>query len=93
MFGARLHSRRAPGAVTAAGPEVQVPTQVRCPSCRTLVPWEGNAVRPFCSERCRTLDLGGWLGERYRIPAAEPEETDAGATPGGGNGSDDGGRA
>jgi uncharacterized protein len=29
---------------------------------------------PFCSARCRTIDLGRWLGETYRIPAEEPEE-------------------
>jgi hypothetical protein len=81
------------GAAAAAGTEVHVPTQVRCPSCRTLVLWEGNPLRPFCSERCRTLDLGAWLSERYRIPAAESEETDAGATPGGGDGGDEGGHA
>jgi endogenous inhibitor of DNA gyrase (YacG/DUF329 family) len=36
------------------------------------VPWEGNAYRPFCSERCRLIDLGAWTTERYRIPAEEP---------------------
>jgi endogenous inhibitor of DNA gyrase (YacG/DUF329 family) len=34
-------------------------------------PW--NPWRPFCSERCRTVDLGGWASESYRIPA-QPEE-------------------
>jgi endogenous inhibitor of DNA gyrase (YacG/DUF329 family) len=29
---------------------------------------------PFCSPRCKTIDLGRWLGESYRIPAEEPEE-------------------
>lgn len=29
---------------------------------------------PFCSPRCRTIDLGRWLGETYCIPAEEPEE-------------------
>ena len=34
--------------------------------------------RPFCSERCRLLDLGNWVDERYRIPSApaDPEEPD-----------------
>lgn len=50
-----------------------MPTHVRCPSCRTTVPWNGNPFRPFCSERCRTLDLGAWLTEHYRIPVEEPE--------------------
>lgn len=30
---------------------------------------------PFCSERCKTIDLGRWLGETYRIPAEEAEES------------------
>ena len=29
---------------------------------------------PFCSARCKTIDLGRWLDETYRIPAEEPEE-------------------
>lgn len=48
--------------------------RVRCPSCRTEVRWEENPFRPFCSERCRTLDLGAWATERYRIPADEPAQ-------------------
>ena len=30
------------------------------------------AHRPFCSDRCRLLDLGKWLGEEYRVPAGRP---------------------
>ncbi len=43
----------------------------RCPICGkpTL-----QAYRPFCSARCRDVDLGHWFGERYAVPAAEPEE-------------------
>lgn len=49
--------------------------KVRCPICaRTM---QGHSAQdwpslPFCSERCRLIDLGRWLGEAYRIPA-EPE--------------------
>jgi len=36
---------------------------------------------PFCSARCRKIDLGRWLGERYRIPAAgEPEDESSPST-------------
>ena len=49
---------------------------VRCPSCRREAPWEGNPHRPFCSERCRLLDLAAWADERYRI-AGDPIPTDA----------------
>ena len=30
--------------------------------------WEGNPFRPFCSERCRVIDLGKWASEEYRLP-------------------------
>lgn len=40
---------------------------VACPGCRKPVLWQGNPHRPFCSERCRILDLGVWADESYRI--------------------------
>ncbi len=42
--------------------------KVRCPTCHNEVPWEENPHRPFCSERCRLIDLGAWAMERYRLP-------------------------
>jgi len=54
---------------------------VKCPTCRVEVAWEGNPFRPFCSDRCKTLDLGAWMSEHYHIPGTEddaseePEET------------------
>ena len=40
-----------------------------CPICRAAVAERGeNAAFPFCSERCRLVDLGRWLGEEYRVP-------------------------
>jgi endogenous inhibitor of DNA gyrase (YacG/DUF329 family) len=44
---------------------------VTCPTCRRVTPWFGNPCRPFCSERCREIDLGRWAAEEYRIPARE----------------------
>jgi hypothetical protein len=41
---------------------------VRCPICRAEVSLEDGPHRPFCSERCRLLDLSAWASERYRIP-------------------------
>ncbi|MCY3818378.1 MAG: DNA gyrase inhibitor YacG [Gammaproteobacteria bacterium] len=39
-----------------------------CPTCRKPVKWSpANRFRPFCSERCRLIDFGGWADERYRI--------------------------
>jgi endogenous inhibitor of DNA gyrase (YacG/DUF329 family) len=44
-----------------------------CPICKKETEWEGNEYRPFCSERCKLIDLGRWAGEKYRIPV-EPAE-------------------
>ena len=44
-------------------------TIVKCPTCRRDVQWsEAAAYRPFCSERCRLIDLGAWLTEQRAIP-------------------------
>jgi endogenous inhibitor of DNA gyrase (YacG/DUF329 family) len=57
---------------------------VNCPQCGKPVVWDpANRFRPFCSERCRVIDLGAWATESYRIPVQEnkdnPEEApDAG---------------
>jgi endogenous inhibitor of DNA gyrase (YacG/DUF329 family) len=60
---------------------------VRCPTCRRETRWDGNGFRPFCSERCRLLDLAAWADERYRIPGdpitQEPDVDEGG--PGNGN--------
>jgi hypothetical protein len=49
------------------------PRSVACPRCGAPVAWvPENAFRPFCSERCRMIDLGAWATEQYRVPA-EPE--------------------
>jgi len=47
---------------------------VRCPICRAEVSWEGNPHRPFCSERCRLIDLGAWSEGRYRIPGEKASD-------------------
>jgi uncharacterized protein len=39
----------------------------RCPICRKPSDSEKNADFPFCSERCRLLDLGNWASEKYRV--------------------------
>ncbi|MBK6598355.1 MAG: DNA gyrase inhibitor YacG [Proteobacteria bacterium] len=42
---------------------------VRCPNCKKTSAWSPeNPWRPFCSERCRMIDLGAWLAEDHRIP-------------------------
>ena len=53
--------------------------KVQCPICETAMP--GQAIEwpdyPFCSPRCRKIDLGRWLGEKYGIPAADQAKSDA----------------
>ena len=45
---------------------------VNCPHCGAPAPYVAdNLFRPFCSERCKMIDLGRWAAEGYRIPQAE----------------------
>ena len=47
---------------------------VACPRCGKESEWDPeNAFRPFCSERCKLVDLGQWATEQYRIPGKEEE--------------------
>jgi uncharacterized protein len=47
---------------------------VACPACgKPALFAPANPWRPFCSDRCRLSDLGGWASEEYRIPA-KPDE-------------------
>jgi uncharacterized protein len=41
---------------------------VKCPRCGKEVETAGNRYRPFCSKRCKLLDLGNWLSGSYGIP-------------------------
>lgn len=49
-----------------------------CPTCRRPVAWETSAWKPFCSERCKLVDLGAWSSESYRIPDKPEEEAGEG---------------
>ena len=52
-----------------------MPTIVDCPTCGNKVEWtEASEYRPFCSLRCKQIDLGAWADEKYVIPAANPAE-------------------
>ncbi len=44
-----------------------------CPSCDTVVTPDDETY-PFCSERCRLVDLGRWMDERYRIQQRDPDD-------------------
>jgi len=50
---------------------------MRCPICKKEAPGAGNPSRPFCSDRCKMIDLDNWLSERYRISGpADAEDLD-----------------
>lgn len=43
--------------------------KVTCPTCHASVTWSSeNPDRPFCSHRCKQIDLGAWASESHRIP-------------------------
>jgi endogenous inhibitor of DNA gyrase (YacG/DUF329 family) len=49
--------------------------RVSCPTCKRELQWsEQFPFRPFCSERCKMVDLGAWFAEERRVPAETPEE-------------------
>jgi endogenous inhibitor of DNA gyrase (YacG/DUF329 family) len=51
---------------------------VACPQCGATIAWSPESRwRPFCSERCKLIDLGAWAAERYRVPVVAPPD-DAG---------------
>jgi endogenous inhibitor of DNA gyrase (YacG/DUF329 family) len=53
------------------------PRIVRCPQCGgDSIYAPTNKWRPFCSERCRQIDLGAWASESFRVPATPPQDPD-----------------
>jgi len=52
--------------------------KLKCPTCKEEVLWNDNSFRPFCSERCRVVDLGAWASGDYSIPCDEkPSEEES----------------
>ncbi len=51
-------------------------TRLLCPGCKKPASWENNPFKPFCSERCRLIDLGKWASGEYRIPGEKKEIPD-----------------
>lgn len=48
------------------------PMIVQCPTCSASVEWaEGSRFRPFCSQRCRLIDLGAWASEQHVIASEQ----------------------
>ena len=48
------------------------PQGVKCPTCQRVIDWSSSPFRPFCSERCKLIDLGAWLSEKRAIPGDAP---------------------
>lgn len=49
---------------------------IKCPHCRKEASLTDNPYRPFCSKRCKMIDLGTWADEGYRIPGERAPEAD-----------------
>jgi uncharacterized protein len=57
----------------------------RCPICKEPVKARAeNRAFPFCSPRCKQVELGKWLNEEYRVPTEEDDEDPGGGAPEGG---------
>jgi endogenous inhibitor of DNA gyrase (YacG/DUF329 family) len=54
---------------------------MRCPICKSPVSDDNEGARPrtypFCSERCKLIDLGRWLDGKYQIPAVEDDQDES----------------
>jgi len=58
------------------------PPVVSCPTCGASVAWVAeNRWKPFCSERCKMIDLGQWAAGKYRVPAGEQAPDDESPQP------------
>ena len=50
--------------------------KITCPYCKKTTTWEENPNRPFCSERCKLIDLGKWASGEYVIEGNLSDESD-----------------
>jgi endogenous inhibitor of DNA gyrase (YacG/DUF329 family) len=50
--------------------------KITCPICKKETTWVGNKFRPFCSERCKLIDLGKWASDDYRIAGDKKDAAD-----------------
>lgn len=54
------------------------PRTFPCPRCKKPSAWTDNPYRPFCSERCKMIDLGAWASEEYKLGGQDkPELTES----------------
>ena len=55
---------------------ILTPKQYPCPRCGQLTKWQDNPYKPFCSERCKLIDLGAWANEEYKIASQDTPFSD-----------------
>ena len=73
----RLAMQDSEGPGTMSGESKGKPRRFACPICGNTFTQATTTAMPFCSERCRAIDLARWLNEEYGLPcAAAPEEDD-----------------
>ncbi len=48
--------------------------KVKCPQCDTIFYYYQSEFRPFCTERCKMIDLGHWFEESYRVPEKDKNQ-------------------
>jgi uncharacterized protein len=53
---------------------------LKCPRCGKETDSAGNQFRPFCSERCKMVDLGNWAMGVYSIPVTNADEDEDGTS-------------
>jgi hypothetical protein len=60
----------------------KISKKLSCSICKKPVQKTGNEFLPFCSEQCKLIDLGNWLGDKYSVDSDEPAPEEDRATPG-----------
>ena len=51
--------------------------KIRCPQCEFEFNYYNSDYRPFCSEKCKMIDLGHWFQESYTVPSKPTSEEEA----------------
>lgn len=53
-----------------------MPRTFPCPRCGEPSKWSENEFRPFCSERCKMIDLGAWASDQYTLPTEDAPQAE-----------------
>ena len=65
-----------PSSPFSSGHDERAKREVRCPTCQKLFIYGESKFRPFCSERCKMIDLGRWFKEEYTVAAVDQTPPD-----------------